>query len=134
MRLIVSLLIAMFLKKIVLANALVNENCEKLDSEIRITKDEYSETGKLFRTCSDEIQVSKCEGYCDSQVQPSIVTSTGFTKECSCCREEFLEERTVYLNNCYDSNGKQFSLLDNSNMAIKIREPTNCKCIKCGFL
>lgn len=42
--------------------------------------DEKDETGGLIRTCSTDILVTKCEGSCNSQVQPSVKTSTGFLK------------------------------------------------------
>lgn len=57
-----------------------DESCETLESEIHITKDEYDEIGRLRRTCSGDISVTKCEGFCNSQVQPSVITTTGFSK------------------------------------------------------
>ena len=78
-----------------------DENCETLMSEIHITKgikdlgkpvkekhrsrtifipDEYDEAGSLSRTCSGDVSVTKCEGFCNSQVQPSVITTTGFLK------------------------------------------------------
>lgn len=57
-----------------------DESCETLQTEMRITKDEYDEIGRLRRTCSSEISVTKCEGFCNSQVQPSVITTTGFSK------------------------------------------------------
>lgn len=57
-----------------------DESCETLQSEIRITKDEYDELARLRRTCSGDVSVTKCEGFCNSQVQPSVVTTTGFSK------------------------------------------------------
>lgn len=57
-----------------------DESCETLQSEVRITKDEYDEIGRLRRTCSGDVSVTKCEGFCNSQVQPSVITTTGFSK------------------------------------------------------
>lgn len=57
-----------------------DENCETLQSEVHITKDEYDEIGRLKRTCSGDISVTKCEGFCNSQVQPSVASTTGFSK------------------------------------------------------
>lgn len=57
-----------------------DESCETLQSEVHITKDEYDEIGRLRRTCSGDISVTKCEGFCNSQVQPSVITTTGFSK------------------------------------------------------
>ncbi|KAJ8960670.1 hypothetical protein NQ314_006062, partial [Rhamnusium bicolor] len=56
------------------------ETCETLPSEIHLTKEEYDELGRLQRTCNGEIAVNKCEGSCKSQVQPSVITPTGFLK------------------------------------------------------
>lgn len=61
-----------------------DESCETLQSEIHITKDEYDEIERLRRTCSGDILVTKCEGFCNSQVQPSVVTTTGFSKVNRC--------------------------------------------------
>lgn len=43
-------------------------------------KEEFDELGRLQRTCNGEIAVNKCEGACNSQVQPSVITPTGFLK------------------------------------------------------
>ncbi|XP_036149426.1 bursicon [Monomorium pharaonis] len=107
------------------------ESCETLQSEVRITKDEYDEIGRLRRTCSGDVSVTKCEGFCNSQVQPSVVTTTGFSKECYCCRESYLKERFVILNQCYDADGIKLIGTDDEMMEIKIREPAECKCMKC---
>ena len=92
-----------------IAQVLDDESCETLQSEVHITKgimfysnrlfiirkspsraneiiiyyyssDEYDEIGRLRRTCSGDIPVTKCEGFCSSQVQPSVASTTGFTK------------------------------------------------------
>ncbi|KAH0952156.1 hypothetical protein HN011_011368 [Eciton burchellii] len=114
------------------AEVLDDENCETLQSEVHITKDEYDEIGRLRRVCSGDISVTKCEGFCNSQVQPSVVTTTGFLKECYCCRESYLKERFIILNQCYDADGIKLIGTDYETMEIKIREPAECKCIKCG--
>lgn len=57
-----------------------DESCETLQSEVHITKEENDELGRLRRTCSGDVAVTKCEGFCNSQVQPSVVTTTGFAK------------------------------------------------------
>ncbi|KAL6260895.1 hypothetical protein P5V15_008423 [Pogonomyrmex californicus] len=111
-----------------------DENCETLQTEVRITKDEYDEIGRLRRTCSSEVSVTKCEGFCNSQVQPSVVTTTGFSKECYCCRESYLKERFVVLNQCYDADGIRLINTEDETMEIKIREPADCKCLKCAIV
>uniref|UniRef100_A0A336KB63 CSON005830 protein n=1 Tax=Culicoides sonorensis TaxID=179676 RepID=A0A336KB63_CULSO len=82
-----------------------DENCETLPSEIHLVKEEYDELGRLQRTCNAEVTVMKCEGLCNSQVQPSVITQTGFLKECYCCRETFLKDKTILLTHCYDPDG-----------------------------
>ncbi|XP_043800136.1 partner of bursicon [Apis laboriosa] len=109
-----------------------DESCETLQSEVHITKDEYDEIGRLKRTCSGDIFVTKCEGFCNSQVQPSVASTTGFSKECYCCRESYLKERHITLHHCYDADGIKLMNEENGVMEIKIREPVECKCIKCG--
>lgn len=42
--------------------------------------EEFDELGRLTRTCSGDISVNKCEGACNSQVQPSVITPNGFLK------------------------------------------------------
>lgn len=42
--------------------------------------EEFDELGRLQRTCNGDVAVNKCEGQCTSQVQPSVVTPTGFLK------------------------------------------------------
>lgn len=46
----------------------------------QIFAEEYNELGRLQRTCNADVAVNKCEGTCNSQVQPSVVTPTGFLK------------------------------------------------------
>ncbi|XP_065221449.1 uncharacterized protein LOC135846344 [Planococcus citri] len=108
------------------------EACETLQSEIHITKEEFDELGRLTRTCSGDLSVNKCEGACNSQVQPSVITPNGFLKECYCCRESFLKERVIVLNHCYDPDGVRLTAEKVSEMEVKLREPANCKCSKCG--
>nr|QHB80531.1 bursicon beta [Carabus violaceus] len=109
-----------------------DESCETLPSEIHLIKEEYDEIGRLQRTCNGEVAVNKCEGACNSQVQPSVITPTGFLKECYCCRESFLRERMVTLTHCYDPDGMRLTSEDMNSMNIKLREPSDCKCFKCG--
>lgn len=94
--------------------------------------EEYDELGRLQRTCNDEVQVNKCEGLCNSQVQPSVITPTGFLKECYCCRESFLHERVVTLSHCYDPDGTRLTTPEMATMDIRLKEPAECKCYKCG--
>ncbi|KAK6618607.1 hypothetical protein RUM43_012998 [Polyplax serrata] len=108
------------------------ELCETLPSEIHIIKEEFDELGRLERTCSGEISVNKCEGACTSQVQPSVVTPTGFLKECYCCREGFLRDRIITLTHCYDPDGIRLTTDLKRSMDIKLKEPNDCKCSKCG--
>lgn len=94
--------------------------------------EEYDELGRLQRTCNGEVQVNKCEGLCNSQVQPSVITPTGFLKECYCCRESYLHERVVTLSHCYDPDGTRLTAPEMSTMDIRLKEPAECRCFKCG--
>lgn len=94
--------------------------------------EEYDELGRLQRTCNGDMAVNKCEGMCNSQVQPSVITPTGFLKECYCCRESFLRERTIMLTHCYDPDGARLTQDNVATMEIKLKEPAECKCFKCG--
>lgn len=116
--------------------------------------EEFDELGRLSRTCNGDIAVNKCEGACTSQVQPSVITPTGFLKvgclclsfvllafclivprvsqECYCCRESFLRERVVALTHCYDPDGARLTAEGRSSMEVKLREPADCRCFKCG--
>nr|CAD7404409.1 unnamed protein product [Timema poppensis] len=109
------------------------EACETLPSELHIIKEEFDELGRLQRTCNSEVSVNKCEGACTSQVQPSVITPTGFLKECYCCRESFLRERVITLTHCYDPDGGRLTKEGQSTMDIKLREPAECKCFKCDL-
>ncbi|CAH0557448.1 unnamed protein product [Brassicogethes aeneus] len=108
------------------------ETCETIPSDLHLTKEEYDELGRLQRTCNGEIAVNKCEGSCKSQVQPSVITPTGFLKECYCCRESYLRERIITLTHCYDPDGVRLTGENNNAMDIKLKEPAECKCYKCG--
>ncbi|XP_055387127.1 partner of bursicon [Condylostylus longicornis] len=109
-----------------------DENCETLKSEIHLIKEEYDELGRLQRTCNADVTVNKCEGLCNSQVQPSVITPTGFLKECYCCRESYLRERTVTLSHCYDPDGSRLMSPNMAIMDVRLKEPAECKCFKCG--
>ncbi|XP_044597826.1 otogelin-like protein, partial [Cotesia glomerata] len=122
------LLLSIFKIEALLQN---EEDCETLFSEVHLTKDEYDNDGGLIRTCSDDVSVTKCEGYCNSQVQPSVISSTGFSKECYCCRESYLKEKVVKLNHCYNPDGEKLETDKLASMEIKLREPADCKCYKC---
>ncbi|VVC36259.1 Cystine-knot cytokine [Cinara cedri] len=108
------------------------EECETLPSELHIIKEEFDELGRLQRTCNGDIAVNKCEGACNSQVQPSVITPSGFLKECYCCRETFLRERIITLTHCYDPDGMRLTNEKLATLEVKLKEPADCKCFKCG--
>ncbi|UYV60472.1 Bursb [Cordylochernes scorpioides] len=106
--------------------------CDTHDADVRITKEEFEvESGELLRSCHGDIQVRKCEGTCDSQVRPSVVTASGFLKFCQCCRETWMTQREVLLTHCYDKAGQRL-YGDRGSMAITVREPEGCSCHSCG--
>lgn len=94
--------------------------------------EEYDELGRLQRTCNGEVTINKCEGLCNSQVQPSVITPTGFLKECYCCRETVLKDRLVKLTHCYDPDGARLTDNEMSTLDIRLKEPAECRCYKCG--
>jgi hypothetical protein len=49
-------------------------------STVEVVSEEFDELGRLQRICNGEVAVNKCEGSCKSQVQPSVITPTGFLK------------------------------------------------------
>ena len=57
------------------------QTCEAQVALIRITKEEYDPVNQaLMRVCEGEIRVNKCEGKCQSSLQPSFNSPTGFLK------------------------------------------------------
>lgn len=55
-------------------------SCKTLPSLLHVTKDEQDQNGQLVRTCQGNVEVTKCEGYCSSQLYPSVTHPTGFMK------------------------------------------------------
>lgn len=53
---------------------------KKLSIKNQMISEEFDELSRLIRTCSGDISVNKCEGGCNSNVQPSVVTPNGFLK------------------------------------------------------
>ncbi|XP_037791144.1 partner of bursicon-like [Penaeus monodon] len=105
--------------------------CETLPSTIHVAKEEFDDAGRLVRTCEEDLAVNKCEGACVSKVQPSVNTPSGFLKDCRCCRETHLRARDVVLTHCYDGDGNRITG-DNGKLTVKLREPADCQCFKCG--
>ncbi|KAH9371746.1 hypothetical protein HPB48_021037 [Haemaphysalis longicornis] len=54
--------------------------CRLQATSIRITRDHSDDQGSPVRTCEGTVLVSRCEGTCVSQVQPSITLPHGFLK------------------------------------------------------
>lgn len=53
-------------------------------------------------------------------------------QECYCCRETFLRERIITLTHCYDPDGMRLTSEKLATLEVKLREPADCKCFKCG--
>ncbi|KAA0187652.1 Bursicon beta precursor protein [Hyalella azteca] len=107
------------------------DECETLPSTIHVTQEERDDNGRLIRQCEEDVLVSKCEGSCQSKVQPSVNTLSGFYKDCRCCRETSLHEREVLLTRCYDGDGIMLGG-SKATMKITMKEPSDCTCYKCG--
>lgn len=54
--------------------------CSTLPTTIHVIKEELDESGAVARICEGDVQVSKCEGTCSSQLKPSVSSPTGFAK------------------------------------------------------
>ncbi|XP_077513532.1 bursicon subunit partner of burs [Amblyomma americanum] len=106
-------------------------SCRLQETSIRITRDHSDDQGTPVRTCEGTVLVSRCEGTCISQVQPSITLPHGFLKECNCCRETYMNRREIQLQDCFDPNGQKLYGADGS-MTIFLEEPQDCSCHKCG--
>ncbi|XP_065300944.1 partner of bursicon isoform X1 [Dermacentor albipictus] len=115
-------------------------SCRLQETSIRITRDHSDDQGSPVRTCEGTVLVSRCEGTCVSQVQPSISLPHGFlkassphlgTSECNCCRETYMNRREIQLQDCFDPNGQKLYGADGS-MTIFLEEPQDCSCHKCG--
>ena len=107
-------------------------SCSPVSSSIQVVKEEYSKGKELVRSCQDEVGLTKCEGSCVSTTTPSAMERSGFSKDCSCCRETSYSERTVTLHHCYDQDGHRIEGGALSSMQVTIKEPAGCLCFKCG--
>lgn len=61
-----------------------------------------------------------------------VTTRCWWFQECYCCRESFLKERIITLTHCYDPDGIRLTQEGQASLDVKIREPADCKCFKCG--
>lgn len=95
---------------------------------------------QLIRNCRGLVQLNRCDGFCISNVQPSVKTRGGFKRECSCCNEGSFKRVTVRLNECFlpSENNKRINSDDNglapnrmSFMDIEVEEPIDCRCRQC---
>ena len=66
-------LLCLLIQCLALARAGYQSSCETLLSKIHISKAEYGKGKELVRTCEDDIELSKCEGYCVSTTTPSAM-------------------------------------------------------------
>lgn len=78
-----------------------DENCETIKSEIHLIKEEFDELGRMQRTCNADVIVNKCEGLCNSQVQPSVITPTGFLKVSKQLKFLYLSHISHIQHNCH---------------------------------
>lgn len=80
----------------------MKDTCETLPSTIQVTKEEYDDLGNVVRSCEGTIGVTKCEGSCNSQIQPSVVTPTGFLKvSFEILFNKYLQVTYFYCYSCY---------------------------------
>ncbi|XP_038045161.1 partner of bursicon-like [Patiria miniata] len=108
----------------------LQSTCAVGTTSIRIQEEFVDEDGGEVVYCRGTATVNKCEGTCISQSTPSIVSPTGYSKDCSCCREERLVSQDVILTECYDSAGN--ALLGRS-YPVQVPEPDSCRCQRCSL-
>ncbi|XP_022248944.1 partner of bursicon-like [Limulus polyphemus] len=106
--------------------------CTTLPSQIHVTKEDFDVMGNVLRTCEGTLVTSKCEGTCESRVKPSVLTPSGFLKECQCCKEATMVQKDVQLKECYDTDGQRL-FGKTAVMTIRLQEPKSCNCYKCGM-
>ncbi|PVD30994.1 hypothetical protein C0Q70_10270 [Pomacea canaliculata] len=86
-----------------LGHAEGNGDCQLIPGRVNIVKEmTVPWNGRLVSaSCTAEVTLSKCEGTCESSVSPSVRQHRGFRRDCQCCKEVELRQRTVSLNECY---------------------------------
>ena len=65
------ILVSLFL--VALSLGKLESICETLKSKIHITKEEFSKSKELMRTCEEDVEINKCEGSCVSTTMPSAM-------------------------------------------------------------
>ena len=68
-----NILLCVLLPMLTLTMGEYQSSCETLLSKIHITKVEYGKGKEMLRSCEDDIELNKCEGYCVSTTQPSAM-------------------------------------------------------------
>lgn len=56
------------------------QTCRSVQTKIHISREENDDFGNPLRSCEGSVEVTKCEGTCNSQVQPSLSAPHGFHK------------------------------------------------------
>ncbi|OQR73959.1 partner of bursicon-like [Tropilaelaps mercedesae] len=108
----------------------MEQTCHSIQTKIHINREENDDFGNPLRSCEGSAEVTKCEGTCNSHVQPSLSAPHGFHKECNCCRETHMERRGVVLDQCYDVNGERI-LGPLGAMELELKVPSGCTCVSC---
>ncbi|KAK7110767.1 partner of bursicon-like [Littorina saxatilis] len=106
-----------------------NDNCQLIHVRENIVKEmtlSHSNRNVLV-SCTAEIDLHKCEGYCQSQVLPTVLRRTGFRMDCRCCREGSVQTRTVVLPQCYH-NGE---LMEGLEGTVEVTDLLSCDCFAC---
>lgn len=58
----------------------MEQTCRSVQTKIHINREENDDFGNPLRSCEGSVEVTKCEGTCNSQVQPSLSAPHGFHK------------------------------------------------------
>lgn len=75
------LVLSVFQFHLIFCLQMIKSDCEILNSMGKVVKEEYEENTKnLIRICEGQVKIKKCEGKCNSYLQPSFNSPNGFQK------------------------------------------------------
>ena len=78
---LILLILILNLIHLIFSLQMIKSDCEVLNSMGKVVKEEYEENTKnLIRICEGLVKIKKCEGRCNSSLQPSFNSANGFQK------------------------------------------------------
>ncbi|XP_038044469.1 partner of bursicon-like [Patiria miniata] len=87
------------------------------------------DTGVNRLHCRGNVTLTSCEGQCLSSVAPSVVTTAGFVKKCTCCQETQMQSTKIQLAHCVTDEG---ACLSDYVREVVVQEPSRCACQPCS--